>query len=60
MDGPAGDEREAERRFDEASPAAAEDGFVVAEGPPGKAEARAEIGVDGIAQRAEECRPGTR
>ncbi len=50
MDSPAGDQRKAERSFNEASPAAAKNGLLVAEWPPGKAESRTPVCFIGITQ----------
>ena len=51
VDGPARDQRETQRRLDETSPAAANDGLVVGEGPPGKAQARTPIRLVCITKR---------
>ena len=51
MDGPAGDERKAQRRLNEAAPSAAHHSMVVAVGTPSEAEARTPIGSVGVTQR---------
>ena len=58
MDSPAGDQREAQRSFNEASPASAHDGLVAAQRPPGKAQPRAPIRLVRIPQRPR--KPGLR
>ena len=49
---PAGDKRKAQRRLQEASPAAPQDGLVVAEDAPCKAQPRTPVGPVSVAQRA--------
>lgn len=56
VDGPSGDEREAQRAFDEASPAAAQYGLLVAIGTPCKSQPRAVVVLVGVAERLRQPR----